>query len=145
MRIIARSLCAVALSLLAYPVIAQTSPYQEEDYSRESVFGIFKTTQGGLISGVYYRSSKVLNANRGQWAHWAIEIANVKHPKETRQTSFSGNSFIFGKSNYLVSIRPTYGREKILFKKAPQQGSSDFRFGFGGSHTGFTNPLLCKN
>jgi hypothetical protein len=34
----------------------------------------------------------------------------------------TGNNYIFGKSNYLYAIRPHYGREVILFKKAPNQG-----------------------
>lgn len=33
-----------------------------------------------------------------------------------------GNTYIFGKSNYLYAIRPQYGREIIAFKKAPHQG-----------------------
>lgn len=52
-----------------------------------------------------------------------IELVNVRHPRELRETTFTGSTFVFGKSNYLVSLRPTYGREKILFKKAPQQGA----------------------
>ena len=51
-----------------------------------------------------------------------MEFSNVKNPKEIRYTNQLGNSYIFGKSNYLYSIRPQYGREIILFKKAPNQG-----------------------
>lgn len=54
--------------------------------------------------------------------HLSIEFANVKHPRETRETTFTGSSYVFGKANYLFSFRPQYGREKIFFKKAPQQG-----------------------
>ena len=51
-----------------------------------------------------------------------FELMNVKHPKEHRRNSAAGNPFIYGKSNYLYAIRAQYGRDFILFKKAPQQG-----------------------
>ena len=35
---------------------------------------------------------------------------------------YTGNFFIWGKQNYLYSLRFQYGRDLILFKKAPQQG-----------------------
>ncbi|MGB3467812.1 MAG: hypothetical protein WBA74_21170, partial [Cyclobacteriaceae bacterium] len=48
------------------------------------------------------------------------ELSNVKHPSELSYNQT--NRFIWGKQNYLYSIRFQYGREKILFRKAPQQG-----------------------
>lgn len=97
------------------------SQYIDDEYVVENVFGINKATNGGLISGLYYRHSKVIS--EGNLTNYGIEIVNVKHPRESKETTFTGSSFIFGKSNYLLSIRPTYGREKVLFKKAPQQGA----------------------
>lgn len=99
---------------------AQTSAYLDEEYSAENVFGIKNATNGGLVSALYFRHSRML-AN-DNLMHLGIELSNTKHPRETRETTFTGSNFIFGKSNYLISIRPTYGREKIFFKKAPQQG-----------------------
>jgi hypothetical protein len=52
-----------------------------------------------------------------------VELMNVKHPQERRINSIqTGNLFIYGKSNYLYAVRLQYGRDFILFKKAPQQG-----------------------
>lgn len=99
----------------------QIRQYIDEEYQTENVFGIVKATNGGLISGLYFRHSNFLGNNN--LSHWGVELANIKHPREAKETTFTGSSFVFGKSNYLVSIRPTYGREKILFKKAPQQGA----------------------
>ena len=117
-------LCLLICLLLGSPeLLAQVNPSGEvdEEYLIENVFGIVKATNGGLISGFYYRRSKKLNdltlSNIG------IELVNIKHPREARETTFTGSSFVFGKSNYFVSVRPTYGRERILFKKAPQQGA----------------------
>jgi hypothetical protein len=54
---------------------------------------------------------------------FGLEVMNVKHPQEVRQNSqTTGNFFIYGKSNYLYALRFQYGRDLILFKKAPQQG-----------------------
>lgn len=93
----------------------------DEEYAVENVFGINKATNGGLISGLYFRHSKVLN--EGNLMNYGIEVVNIKHGRETKETTITGSSFVFGKSNYLLAIRPTYGREKVLFKKAPQQGA----------------------
>ena len=103
--------------------LAQTRPDDpvDEKYNIENVFGIVKATNGGLISGFYYRHSR--KRTEKTLTNLGIELVNIKHPREAKETTFTGSSFIFGKSNYLVAIRPTYGREKILFRKAPQQGA----------------------
>lgn len=111
------------LSWCSSLLLAQGQPTNEvdEEYLIENVFGFVKATNGGLISGFYFRHSKKLNDRN--LTNLGIEMVNIKHPREARETTFTGSSFIFGKSHYLVAIRPTYGRERILFKKAPQQGA----------------------
>lgn len=99
----------------------ESAQFNEEDYTVENVFGINKGTNGGFISGLYFRQSKFLS--EGNLVNYGIEVVNIKHARETKETTITGSSFVFGKSNYFVAIRPTYGREKILFKKAPQQGT----------------------
>ena len=111
----------IAFGLTSQAYSQQIRQYIDEDYLTENVFGIVKTTNGGLISGLYFRHSKFLGNDN--LSNWGIELVNIRHPREAKETTFTGSSFVFGKSNYLVSIRPTYGREKILFKKAPQQGA----------------------
>ncbi len=121
---------------------AQEGAYPDEQYERESIFGAFNATNGGLVSGIFYRSSKKVREN--SLTHWAINIVNTKHPRETRETTFSGNSFIFGKSNYLISIRPQLGREKILFRKAPQQGVRIAGLIAGGPSLGLEVPYFVE-
>ena len=54
---------------------------------------------------------------------YGLEVINVKHPQEVRRSSnATGNFFIYGKSNYLYAFRFQYGRDFVLFQKAPQQG-----------------------
>lgn len=91
------------------------------DYQSEFTWGINKNTSGGLIGGFVFKKAKKLNDRVLE--SYGLEIMNVKHPQERRVNSqATGNFFIFGKSNYLYAIRLQYGRDIILFKKAPQQG-----------------------
>lgn len=91
------------------------------DYQSEFTWGINKNTSGGLIGGLVFKKARKLNDRVLET--FGLELMNVKHPQEVRRNSTTtGNFFIFGKSNYLYAIRLQYGRDFILFKKAPQQG-----------------------
>ncbi|MEX2593546.1 MAG: hypothetical protein WD426_12300 [Anditalea sp.] len=105
---------------LAQWSFAQREDAGDYDYDREVLFGVNKNTNGGLIGGVNLKFGFRVDETNFQF--FQLEFANVKSPKEVRYNTVLGNSYIFGKSNYLYSIRPQYGREIILFKKAPQQG-----------------------
>lgn len=123
MRKIQKAIFLLLIIGIANSVSAQTRANNpvDEQYNIENVFGIVKATNGGLISGFYYRHSR--KRNEKSLTNFGIEMVNIKHPREAKETTFTGSSFVFGKSNYLVAIRPTYGREKILFEKAGQQGA----------------------
>ncbi|WP_192347945.1 hypothetical protein [Algoriphagus sp. Y33] len=99
---------------------AQRDDIGNYEYDKEYMFGINKNTNGGLIGGFVFKAGTRIDDT--QFSFVAVEFSNVKNPKETRYNTVLGNSYIFGKSNYLYSIRPQYGREVILFKKAPNQG-----------------------
>src|SRR5688572_11444517 len=103
----------------AFSVNAQTQ--DSYDYQSEFTWGINKNTHGGLIGGFVFKKARKLNERMLET--YGLEIMNVKHPQEYRRNSQStGNFFIYGKSNYLYALRLQYGRDVILFKKAPQQG-----------------------
>ncbi len=91
------------------------------EYSREFVWGITKATNSGLIGGLMFRYSRVLQDEN--FHGLSLEFVNVKHPQEQKvmRPNF-GNTWILGKGNHLYSIRLSYSRERILFRKAPQQG-----------------------
>jgi hypothetical protein len=109
----------IASSLFSPGGFAQTQ--DSYDYQSEFTWGINKNTYGGLIGGFVFKKAHKLNDRVLQT--YGLEIMNVKHPQEVRQNSQStGNFFIYGKSNYLYALRLQYGRDVILFKKAPQQG-----------------------
>lgn len=89
------------------------------EYQSEFTWGINKNTSGGLIGGFVFKKSRKLQTRILET--YGLEIMNVKHPQEVRLNTY-GNFFTYGKSNYLYSFRFQYGRDLILFKKAPQQG-----------------------
>jgi hypothetical protein len=113
------------LVLLTFAIAVSTESEAQTqdsyDYQSEFIWGINKNTSGGLIGGFVFkkarkRSERVLET-------FGLELMNVKHPQEVRRNSvISGNYFIFGKANYLYAVRLQYGRDIVLFKKAPQQG-----------------------
>ena len=107
-----------AIVFLVSEVGAQTQDSYE--YQSEFIWGINKNTYGGLIGGFVFKKSRKLNDRVLET--YGLEIMNVKHPQEVRKTSGTGNYYIYGKNNYLYALRLQYGRDIILFKKAPQQG-----------------------
>lgn len=112
-------LASMLFLLTACGLQAQTQ--DSYDYQSEFTWGINKNTFGGLIGGFTFKKARKLNERLLET--YGLEIMNVKHPLEVRQPSqYSGNSFIYGKTNYLYAFRFQYGRDLILFKKAPHQG-----------------------
>lgn len=107
------------LAVATQVAVAQTQ--DSYDYQSEFTYGFNKNTAGGLIGGFVFKKARKLNDRVLET--YGLEIMNVKHPQERRVNSVqTGNFFIFGKSNYLYALRFQYGRDIILFKKAPQQG-----------------------
>lgn len=114
------SICTLCFTLMVTGVFAQTQDSYE--YGSEFTWGINKNTSGGLIGGLVFKKARKLK-NERVLETFGLEIVNIKHPQEVRRNSIqTGNLFIYGKSNYLYAIRLQYGRDLILFKKAPQQG-----------------------
>lgn len=111
---------SVILVLCVLSTFAQTQ--DSYDYDSEFIWGINKNSSGGLIGGFTFKKAKKLSDN---WFEtYGLEVMNVKHSQEVRRSSRStGNFFIYGKSNYLYAFRFQYGRDYILFRKAPQQGA----------------------
>jgi len=113
--------CLFFISAIFLVSGASAQTQDSYEYQSEFIWGINKNTYGGLIGGFVFKKGRKLKERLLET--YGLEIMNVKHPQEVRQNSQqTGNFFIYGKSNYLYAIRLQYGRDLILFKKAPQQG-----------------------
>ena len=133
----------VSLCFVSSAVWAQ----QQEDtyeYSQEYIWGISKNTNSGLIGGLAGKYNRKIGD--GKFQSFGLEIVNVKNPKELRRVSrASGNTFILNKTNYLFSIRPQYGREWVIFRKAPQQGVQVNFILAGGPTLGLLMPYYVQS
>jgi hypothetical protein len=137
MRIVIFSL-AILLSVFAS---AQTQDSYE--YQSEFIWGINKNTSSGLIGGLVFKKAFKLKNDR-VLKTYGVELINIKHPQETRRNAFNGNFYLFGKTNYLYAIRGQYGRDLILFKKAPQQGVEIKAVFAGGPTIGLLSPYYVE-
>ena len=113
---------------------------QDEFYSRENIFGVTVSTNGGLLGGgmvklLRIKKPKVFNT-------YTFEVAYIKHPKETRATNNPGTnvSFIPEKLNYFFSFRFQYGKDFVFFEKAPEEGVQVSGVLSGGPSLGLQKP-----
>ena len=110
------------LLLIQCSIVASAQLTDSYDYTKEFRYGINKNTYGGLIGGIMFKQS--LAASERMYITYGVELINITHPVEYRSTSQqTGNIFKFAKMNTLHTIRPQYGRDLVLFRKAPQQGA----------------------
>ena len=114
---VSKSLCFLLFFALA---LSSEAFAQKEAPRKEFTYGINFNTNGGIIGGLSVRSSRTIEEKWQQF--WGLEIVEVKHPKESRYLGQAGDVFVLGKTNYLFALRPEYGREYMVFKKAPESG-----------------------
>ena len=132
-----------ALFLLSTASYSQSILDEESDsYSKEFIWGVNKNTNGGIIGGFIFKSSRKIR--EGWYQTYGLEIVNVKHREETRLQTGFGNSFIFGKQNYLYAFRFQYGRERVLFKKASQNGVQINALASGGPTLSLLAPYVIQ-
>jgi hypothetical protein len=129
-------------SFILCPLVLSAQELEADRYNNEFVWGINKNTAGGLIGGFMARKSKRLSDR--MFESYGLELVNIKHPQEVRRNSITGNFYIYGKSNYLYAIRLQYGREYIVFKKAPSQGVEIKAVGAVGPSIGILAPYYIE-
>jgi hypothetical protein len=124
----------------------QTLMAQTNDVSNgtnQNILGINFNTNAGLLGGFFYRNtsskdSKYLFRNLG------IELVEVKHPKEVKQTSAYGNTYIYGKVNDFYVLRPQAGLEVLLFSKGADDGIQIHGILMGGISIGILKPYVVQ-
>ena len=112
-------------------------------YSSEFIWGLNKNTSSGLLGGFILKKSIAISDRT--FKTFGLEIINVKHLREHRYSSRrTGNFFIWGKRNYLYTFRTQYGRDFIIFRKAPQQGVQVAVMFAGGPSIGLLAPYYIE-
>ena len=94
-------------------------------YKSLLAFGVNTNTNSGIFGGANVRYTKLLQGTflgKTQYQYLALEIVNVKSPKEYATTSGLGFNNINNKANYLFSIRPQYGRELFFYNRQNNEG-----------------------
>ncbi|UBM57175.1 hypothetical protein LAG90_10115 [Marinilongibacter aquaticus] len=139
--------CMFGLSTLAMAQIGGVKEDSDDQDSKYFGYGVTTNTHSGLLGGFVVRSSTpVSRSKKGLPIHryLALELVNIKHPKENVSPTPLGTKFIYGKVNYLFAVRPEYGREWYFFRK-----NGDSSIGFsgilaGGPTIGIQKPYYIK-
>lgn len=119
----------------------------EEVYKSFTSFGLTTNTNSGILGGAVFRKSNLMSSTlfgKTQYRYLAVELVNVKHPKEQAQSFNTGARFTFGKENYLFVLRPEYGREVALFNRHEDEGISVSAIVAAGPSIGFEKPYMIQ-
>lgn len=132
-------LTIVLAMLLVVPATAQS----DDDFNNELSYGINLNSNGGLLGGAFVRKSWFMRERLYQFG--GVEVVEIKHPKENRIYNYnSGGHFIYGKLNHLFSVRPHYGLERVLFRKAAESGVQVNAVGAAGPSIGLLVPYYIR-
>ncbi len=141
-------LILVAMSTNIYAQRRAKTEDSEDNYKKFTSIGVTTNTNSGILGGVVLRQSSALSSTfmgKNQYRYLALEIVNVKHPKELSTQDFStGARLIGGKMNYLFSIRPEYGREITLFNRHEDEGISISGILAAGPSIGLEKPYMVQ-
>lgn len=120
----------------------------EDSYKKFTSIGITTNTNSGILGGAVLRQSSALSSTfmgKNQYRYLALEIVNVKHPKELSVQDFStGARLVYGKQNYLFVLRPEYGRELTLFNRHEDEGISISGIVAAGPSLGLEKPYMIQ-
>jgi hypothetical protein len=137
-----------ALSTDMYAQRRAKAEDSEESYKSFTSVGITTNTNSGILGGAVFRQSSALSSKlfgKNQYRYLAVEVVNVKHPKELSQQDFAtGNRLVYGKQNYLFVIRPEYGREITLFNRHEDEGISISGILAAGPSLGLEKPYMIQ-
>jgi len=139
----------IILSANVYAQRRTKTEDSEDSYKTFTSFGLTTNTNSGILGGAVFRQSSILSskfAGKNQYRYLAVEIVNVKHAKELAQQDYfvSGTRFVYGKRNYLFSLRPEYGREITLFNRHEDEGISVSAIVAAGPSLGLEKPYMVQ-
>lgn len=117
-------------------------------YNDEITFGAKLLSNGW---GLYMNKGKILNIRKTRL--WMVEIADIKHPKEKKQSAdfafaISGydspRDFYFGKQNEFFTLRAAFGYKKNIAEKARKNGVNVAFTYMGGVSLGILKPYYLQ-
>ncbi|PWJ59592.1 hypothetical protein CLV98_102426 [Dyadobacter jejuensis] len=142
---------ALLLALLSLSTYAQrrTKITDSNDaYKTFTSVGLTTNTNSGILGGAVFRQSTAMNSTlfgKNQYRYIALELVNVKHPKELAEQDFvTGKRLVFGKENFLFVLRPEYGRELTLFNRHEDEGISISAIVAAGPSIGIEKPYMIQ-
>lgn len=134
----------ILLSIICLLFFVQVAVAQDEDeeYMKEYILGLNFNTNGGFPGGFMFRYTPDLT--KKYIGSYQFELVNVRYPKEIKYppSNPNGSSFIYGKTNYLFSLRSRYCIDKVLFKKDPNEGVQINMSGGIGPTIGIVKPYF---
>jgi len=138
----------VVLSAQTYAQRRAKAEDAEETYKSFTSVGLTTNTNSGILGGAVFRKSNAISSKmfgKNQYRYLAVELVNVKHPKELSQQDFvTGARFVYGKRNYLFALRPEYGREITLFNRHEDEGISISGIVAVGPSLGLEKPYMVQ-
>ncbi len=145
-----RVAAVIFLFFLAFDGAAQQkggSKNKDLDDSKYLGYGFTTNTHSGLLGGFVFRSSTLVGTsskNLPIHRYIAVEAINIRHPKEYSSERIPGARYVFGKTNYLFSVRPEYGREWYFFPKLTENSIGLSGILAAGPSIGIEKPYYIK-
>lgn len=135
-----------SLSLIPFICFSQKKDDDTGIDTKTLAYGLTTNNYTSLIGGVVIRNSFPVSKRKNKPVnrYLAIEAINLKNPREQSILSAYGSKFIYGKTNYLFSIRPEYGREFYMFQKADDSSIGFSIIVAGGPSLGLIKPYYIK-
>jgi hypothetical protein len=138
--------CFCFFILVATISVAQDSEDSETLDTKTLAYGLTTNNYSGFIGGAVLRSSTPLSTKNGKAVHRyiAIEAVNIKNAREKGEIGNTGSKYVFGKTNYLISLRPEFGREFYIFTKDGENTIGFSAIFAAGPSIGLEKPYYIK-
>ncbi|WP_448528903.1 hypothetical protein [Raineya sp.] len=132
--------------LFLLSVHLQAQSILEDELTKEFTFGININTNANFPGGISFKYGKVTDNARVNTTY-TVEFVGIRHPQEYRfsvSNISGGQAFVRGKQNYLYNLRLQFGKDLVLFRKAPQEGVQVNAVLAGGLSLGMLKPYLIR-
>ncbi len=132
------------VGLFSIPVNGQGELDEQQKifFRNERSFGILLSSDG---YGISFREAKRINYLNKRY--FEIEAGTIKHPKEYRESNpyyQTPGTFVYGKMNFPVYLRGSFGFQHEIFKKADLGGVAVRYFISGGPSLAIYKPIYYK-